>query len=89
MVLACAGVLGWLLVLTIALRLGVAAKRGDELGKTAQRYRPDTHVDAQIIPFARAKAVRGSLGVPGADPVQQVVHDFVLQPVADGPADAR
>jgi hypothetical protein len=27
--------------------------------------------------------------VPGADPVQQVVHDFVFEPVADEPADPR
>ena len=30
-VIACAGILGWLLMLGIALSLGAAAKRGDEL----------------------------------------------------------
>ena len=31
LVIACAGVLGWLLMLGITLGLGAAAKRGDEL----------------------------------------------------------
>lgn len=27
--------------------------------------------------------------VPSSDPVQQVVHDFVVKPIADDPADPR
>lgn len=40
LVIACAGVLGWLLMLAITLCLGAAAKRGDELDLDAQRYLP-------------------------------------------------
>ena len=41
LVIACAGVLGWLLMLGITLCLGAAAKRGDELELDAQRYLPE------------------------------------------------
>jgi hypothetical protein len=35
MTLALAGIAGWLLVLIVAISLGAAAKRGDELAETA------------------------------------------------------
>ena len=55
LVIACAGVIGWLLMLGITLCLGAAAKRGDELELDAQRYPPPYCVgDAKIIPFERA-----------------------------------
>jgi hypothetical protein len=55
LVIACAGVIGWLLMLGITLCLGAAAKRGDELELDAQRYLPPYCVDdAKIIPFDRA-----------------------------------
>jgi hypothetical protein len=38
LVIACVGVVGWLLMLTTTLCLGVAAKRGDELEGSANRY---------------------------------------------------
>ena len=47
LVIACAGVLGWLLLLSITLGLGAAAKRGDELELDAQRYLPPYCVDGQ------------------------------------------
>ena len=53
LVIACAGVLGWLLMLGITLCLAVAAKRVDELEQDAQRYLPDPHVGATIIPLRR------------------------------------
>jgi hypothetical protein len=40
LVIACAGVVGWLLLLGVTLCLGAAAKRGDELELDAQRYLP-------------------------------------------------
>lgn len=56
LVIACAGVFGWLLMLAITLCLGAAAKRGDELDLDAQRYLPPYYGDdAQIIPFERAR----------------------------------
>lgn len=52
LVIACAGVLGWLLMLGITLGLGAAAKRGDEVELDAQRYLPPYCVeDAKIIPL--------------------------------------
>lgn len=52
LVIACASVLGWLLMLGITLGLGAAAKRGDEVELDAQRYLPPYCVeDAQIIPL--------------------------------------
>ncbi len=48
-VIACAGVLGWLLMLGVTLSLGAAAKRGDELELGAQRYLPTHRVDADPI----------------------------------------
>ena len=45
LVIACAGVLGWLLMLGITLCLGAAAKRGDELELGPQRYLPPYCVD--------------------------------------------
>ena len=57
LVIACAGVLGWLLLLSVTLCLGAAAKRGDELELDAQRYLPPYCVDdAKIIPFDRARS---------------------------------
>ncbi len=57
LVIACAGVIGWLLMLGITLCLGAAAKRGDELELDAQRYLPPYCVgDAQIIRFERARS---------------------------------
>jgi hypothetical protein len=40
LVIACAGVVGWLLILTTTLSLGAAAKRGDEFVGDTQRYAP-------------------------------------------------
>ncbi|MGZ6777991.1 MAG: hypothetical protein ACXVGO_03240 [Mycobacterium sp.] len=37
-VIACAGVLGWLLMLGVTLCLGAAAKRGDKLASDVQRH---------------------------------------------------
>jgi hypothetical protein len=54
-VIACAGVLGWLLMLGVTLGLGAAAKRGDELELGAQRYLPDDK-GAKIIAFRARKA---------------------------------
>jgi hypothetical protein len=45
LVIVCAGVLGWLLLLGVTLCLGAAAKRGDELKPDAQRYLPLHCVD--------------------------------------------
>jgi hypothetical protein len=57
LVIACAGVIGWLVMLGITLCLCAAAKRGDELELDAQRYLPPHCVDdAKIIPFDRAKS---------------------------------
>jgi hypothetical protein len=57
LVIACAGVIGWLLLLAVTLCLGAAAKRGDELELDAQRCLPPYCVgDAQIIPFDRARS---------------------------------
>jgi hypothetical protein len=54
LVIACAGVLGWLLMLGITLCVGAAAKRGDELELDAQRYLPPYCVgDNKVIPFDR------------------------------------
>ncbi len=53
LVIACAGLLGWLLMLGIALGLAAAAKRGDELETDAQRYLPESHSGADVIPFKR------------------------------------
>jgi hypothetical protein len=48
LVIACAGVLGWLLMLIVTLLLGAAAKRGDEFEQDAQRYLSDAE-GAKII----------------------------------------
>ena len=57
LVIACAGVLGWLLLLSVTLCLGAAAKRGDELELDAQRLLPPyCGDDAKIIPFDRAES---------------------------------
>jgi len=57
LVIACAGVLGWLLLLSMTLCLGAAAKRGDGLELDAQRYLPPHCVDdAKVIPFDRARS---------------------------------
>lgn len=52
LVIACAGVLGWLLMLGIALGLAAGAKRADEIELAAQRDLPDSYTDATIIPRA-------------------------------------
>ena len=60
LVIACAGVLGWLLLLGLTLCLGAAAKRGDEIELDAQRYLPPYCIDdATIIPFDRANCDSG------------------------------
>ena len=57
LVIACAGVLGWLLLLSITLGLGAAAQRGDELGLDAQRYLPPYGGDdADVTPIDRARS---------------------------------
>ena len=48
LVIACAGVLGWLLMLIVTLLLSAAAKRGDDLEKDAQRHLSDAQ-GAKII----------------------------------------
>jgi hypothetical protein len=50
LVIACAGALGWLLMLLVALLLSAAAKRGDELEHNAQRDLPDAE-GAKVIPL--------------------------------------
>jgi hypothetical protein len=59
MVIALAGIIGWLLVLTTALSLGAAAKRGDELIETARSVVADAEPDAKIIPFSRVRRTPG------------------------------
>ena len=56
LVIACVGILGWLLMLGITLGLAAAAKRGDELATDAQRYLPESHTGADVIPFERDPA---------------------------------
>jgi hypothetical protein len=58
LVIICAGIVGWLLILAVTLCLGAAAKRGDELEQDAQRYLPDPHFGAKIIPFRRNQSGR-------------------------------
>jgi len=58
MLIAVAGIIGWLLIAAIAMSLAAAAKRGDELSHAARRYLPDSPPGAQIIPFDRALAQR-------------------------------
>jgi hypothetical protein len=60
MLIAVAGIIGWLLIAAIAMSLAAAAKRGDELSHAARRYLPDSSTGAQIIPFDRALARRNS-----------------------------
>ena len=57
-VIACAGILGWLLMLGIALTLGAAAKRGDELELRARRYLPP-------ISLTMARSFRSTLMARG------------------------
>ena len=54
-VIACAGVVGWLLLITVTLCLGAAAKRGDELENGANRYLSDSGGDAKVIPLFCSK----------------------------------
>jgi len=55
LVIAWAGVLGWLLMLIVTLLLSAAAKRGDQLEQDAQRYLPDAE-GAKVIPLRRDQA---------------------------------
>ncbi len=55
-VIACAGIVAWLLMLTITLCLGAAAKRGDEIEGDAQRYLPNSAGGAKIIPLRPKQA---------------------------------
>ena len=50
LVIACAGVLGWLLMLIVTLLLSAAAKRGDEFEQDARRYHSDVE-GAKVIPL--------------------------------------
>lgn len=50
-VIACAGVVCWLLLITVTLCLCAAAKRGDELENGANRYLSDSGGDAKVIPL--------------------------------------
>ena len=59
-VIACAGIVAWLLMLTITLCLGAAAKRGDEIEGDAQRYLPNSAGGAKIIPLRPKQVGRGS-----------------------------
>jgi hypothetical protein len=51
MVIALAGIVGWLLTLVIGMSLAAAAKRGDELAPSPPQ--PEPHSGATIIPFQR------------------------------------
>lgn len=54
-VIACAGVVGWLLLLGVTLCLGAAAKRADQLERDARRYLPPYCVEvAKVIPLDRS-----------------------------------
>jgi hypothetical protein len=55
MTTAVAGSVGWLLMLTVAMRLARAAKRGDELAQAARRYLPASQTGAAIIPIDRTR----------------------------------
>lgn len=50
LVIVCAGILGWLLILGITLCLGAAAKRGDELERDVERFLPESE-GATVIPL--------------------------------------
>jgi|RhiMethySRZTD1v2_1073278.scaffolds.fasta_scaffold315890_2 hypothetical protein len=54
MVIACTAAFGWLFILMVALRLGAAAKHGDELAQAAQRDRTVSQGGAQIVSLAMA-----------------------------------
>lgn len=57
LVIACAGVIGWLLILAVTLCLGAAAKRGDELELGLRRYPlPYFADDAETVSFERTEA---------------------------------
>lgn len=56
LVIACAGVGGWLLLLLMTLCLGAAAKRADELELGAQRYLPDSREYAEVVPIRPTRA---------------------------------
>jgi hypothetical protein len=57
LVIVCAGILGWLLILGITLCLGAAAKRGDDLERDGQRFRPESE-GANVIPLRPHQARR-------------------------------
>ncbi|MGZ6791152.1 MAG: hypothetical protein ACXVGQ_14690 [Mycobacteriaceae bacterium] len=60
-VIACAGVLGWLLMLGVTLCLGAAAKRGDKLASDVQRHPPPYCVDdVRITASGHPEPVAGS-----------------------------
>jgi hypothetical protein len=59
-VIACFGVVSWLLMVVITLCLGAAAKRGDEQELGRQHYLPNTDDGATILPFDRELAAGGS-----------------------------
>jgi hypothetical protein len=61
MVIALACLVGWLLTLTVAMSLAAAAKRGDELARSAQQHLPESHTGATIIPFERRQPCRAPI----------------------------
>jgi biopolymer transport protein ExbB/TolQ len=63
-VIALAGIFCWLLMLTVALRLGAAAKRGDELNGKARRFVAEVQTRAEIIPFKRVLSQRQPCRAP-------------------------
>ena len=55
MTIAIAGAVGWLLIVAAGLRLGAAAKRGDELAEAALRNRELPEGHARVILLDRAR----------------------------------
>ena len=72
LVIACAGVLGWLLMLGVALCLAAAAKRGDEVELNAARYLPDSDPGATILAFERPRS-------DSAERTSSAARDFAPQ----------
>jgi hypothetical protein len=66
MTIAIAGAVGWLLLIAAGLRLGAAAKRGDEIATAVQRNRELPGGYARVIPLDRALRDRSGVhfGVP-------------------------
>jgi hypothetical protein len=58
MTIAIAGALGWLLIIALGLRLGAAAKRGDEIAEAVQRNRERRQGYGQVVSLDRHRNAR-------------------------------